>query len=116
MNRSPASLALVLVALLSGGCGATDGCDEVCELAVPVFSSCIEQWGLGWGPEVGYDSAEDYADWCTTYNSERRLLAETAEDPEAAEEALTETCSGQAATLESGECGAYWGVFADAVP
>lgn len=104
-----------LVAQLSlvGGCAAvSDVCDDLCGVARDAYEVCQEEWGLSYGDPGTYESAGDYDNWCATWNIERRLLAETADDPEALD-ALLERCEEQQDSLLGGDCSTYHGTFTD---
>ena len=71
----------------------------------------MEEWGLSYGASVGYEDADDYDSWCSTWVMEQRLLVETAEDPASAETSLDERCSAQISLLQDGDCFSYWGMW-----
>lgn len=113
MKRSVAAALAFASALAVGGCTvATDACDHLCAEAAPAYEACMAQWGLAYGaPNTEYDSRDDYDNWCATYNDERRLLADTAED-DSAPDALLDRCEVQRDTLATGNCNEYYSVFA----
>ena len=114
MNSSATTLLLLSALAVGTGCVVAEECDALCPVARPAYEACMEDWGLTYGDGFSlYESADDYDAWCSTYNRERRLLASTADDPEAAEAALNARCSDQAATLETGDCGLYYSVFSE---
>ena len=116
MSRSSDTVSLlVALAALAGtsvGCAVSEGCDEVCGVARPTWETCMEEWGLAYGDGISlYESAEDFDNWCATYNRERRLLVMTADDPDSAEDALDARCEDQRSALETDGCAVYYSVF-----
>lgn len=106
-HRAHTLVVLTVQLLLVGGCTAEgDACDELCPVALSAYETCQEQWGLSYGTPGTYESADDYENWCSTWNIERRLLAEDA-DPDAGLEQLLTQCAAQADSLESGDCSTY---------
>ena len=117
MIRPSATIVLLFAVLAGPGCVVAEGCDAVCEAARPTWELCMAQWGLAYDDGItSYTSADDYDGWCATYNRERRLLASTADDPDAAEAALTARCERQTADLESEDCSLYYAVFSEPPP
>ena len=104
---------LVTQLSLGGGCVAVgDTCDALCSVARESYEICQQEWGLDYGDPATYESAEDYDNWCSTWIIERRLLAETAADPEA-EASLVERCEEQRDSLLERDCATYYGTFSD---
>jgi hypothetical protein len=102
----------LIAALLLCGCPAVaPSCDDVCESARPAFESCLLEWRLQWGDAVGYTDAADYDDWCGTWVTEQRLLAETSHDVTAAAAALEQRCTATIDTLEASACASYWSLW-----
>ena len=117
MSSSPlpriGPLALSPLLLLLACAGADDPCDSLCGVALESYVSCQDEWNLAWGdPESRWSSADDHANWCTTWADERRLLARTAEDPDA-EATLLSRCEEQGEALQNGGCDAYWASLLD---
>lgn len=103
--------ASLLLAALLLGCPADEACDPVCPAAGSWYEGCLEQWGLGWGPGVGYEDRADWDNWCATIQLEDRLLAESSEDPQAAEASRVARCQEQRAVVGAGDCAAYYGMW-----
>jgi hypothetical protein len=97
--------------VLLQACRPEDACDRMCGAALPAYETCMRDWGSEWGDPGGYESREDFENWCATYNEERRQLARTAAEPRAEREALLLRCEEQGALLEEPDCGEYWDVF-----
>ena len=106
---------MLLVAQLPilGGCAASgERCEDLCDVAREAYESCQEEWGLSYGDPGAYESREDYENWCRTWTSERRLLAEHSEDPGAIDE-LNERCAEQEDQLLEHDCSTYHATLAD---
>lgn len=81
-------------------CAPADSCAAMCDAALARYSTCLEERGLSWGPQVGYDGPEDYANWCDTWAWEQRQLGEEA------------VCDDKLPTFRDGDCDAYYAAWA----
>ena len=95
-------LSVTQLSLLGACVTADDACDDLCPVALGAYEICQQEWGLSYGAPGTYESADDYENWCDTWNVERRLLAEDA-DPESGLEQLLDQCEEQARELQVGD-------------
>lgn len=91
---------MLLAALLSIACAPPDACDALCDASLDAFSACLYARGQDWGPDVGYEDAADYADWCATYTWELRQLGES------------DTCDARLDALAEGGCDGHAAAWA----
>lgn len=100
-----------LILLTATGCPADDACAPVCPVVGDWYESCLDTWGLTWGAEVGYTDRADWNGWCETIQWEDRLLAQSSEDPDAADTRRLGQCSTQLAAAAAGDCSAYFDLW-----
>ena len=110
--RSLVSIGVAFAAAALAGCASqSPSCDLLCPVARPAFEGCMETWGLAYGAAVGYEDADDYDAWCTTWVLEQEVLADTAEDDVAAFQALETRCESITQQLQGDDCAVYWGLW-----
>ena len=57
--RLPPRMGAACLAAAAGGCVPAPACDGVCEVALDRYGTCLGEWGLDWGPTVGYTDPDD---------------------------------------------------------
>lgn len=66
--------ALLPLPLLFAACGGGEVCGSVCTVAQATFESCLDTRGQEYGASVGFESAEDFANWCDTWAWEQEQM------------------------------------------
>lgn len=105
--RASGALAPVLLGVLVvlAGCAADEACAPVCPAAGDWYERWLDEWGLTWGPDSGYQDRADWDNGCATIQLEDRLLASTSADPRA-ERARAQRCRAQQEVI-GGDCDDY---------
>lgn len=91
MRLAPPLVAL----LLAAGCGGEDACVSVCTVAQATFEACMDSRAQEYGPTVGFESAEDFANWCDTWAWEQEQMGTEG------------VCQDALETLSGGDCAAW---------
>ena len=92
--------------LLSSGCAPDDSCASLCAHAHSKFASCLEERDAEWGTSVGFSSAADFDDWCSTFVWEERELGTSASGEL--------TCADRQAIIDDGDCSAWYTAWGEA--
>ena len=88
-----------MLTLLLLACAPDDDCAAMCDAALSGLESCLAAEGREWEGS-GWESPEDFANWCDTWSWEQRQLGQEA------------TCAEKLPELRDGDCDAFYAAWA----